>query len=90
MQNYEKLKTHVIEYLNSHACVDCKETDIIVLDFDHVRGKKRYHVAEMIRRNVSLEVLKIEIDKCEIRCANCHRKKTTKQLGWRSRILGGI
>ena len=37
-------KEYVKNYLLSHPCVDCKETDPIVLEFDHVRGKKRTEV----------------------------------------------
>ena len=36
----------------------------------------------MVKRAVSLDTLKKEIDKCEIRCANCHRRKTAKQFNF--------
>ena len=29
----------------------------------------------------NLEVLKAEIAKCEVRCANCHRRKTSRDNG---------
>lgn len=38
----------VVEYLLKHPCVDCGETDPVVLTFDHVRGKKRDNVANML------------------------------------------
>lgn len=44
-------------------------------------GNKRYKVADMIGR-YALETIIAEIEKCEVRCANCHRVKTAKQLKW--------
>lgn len=74
--NYKYIKS----YLESHPCIDCGNKDIQVLEFDHIRDKLKaisYGVA-----NWSLVKLKEEIDKCVVRCANCHRKKTQKQLGF--------
>lgn len=72
---------YIHKYLLSHPCLDCGETDPIVLDFDH-RKDKYLAVSDLIRRGRSwINVLR-EIEKCEVRCANCHRKKTAKQLKW--------
>lgn len=73
------LKEYVMTYLKSHACVDCSEADVRVLEFDHVRGEKRDNISHMICANFSLASLRAEIDKCEVRCANCHRKKTVER-----------
>ncbi len=75
-------KMFVIEHLSSHPCVDCGESDIVVLDFDHVSGTKEHNIADMIRLGFSLEAIKNEIDKCVVRCANCHRRKTAKDFNW--------
>lgn len=72
---------YVFNYLQSHPCVDCGETDHVVLDFDHVRGEKRKPISRMVASTYSLEVLKKEIEKCEVRCANCHRRVTAKRGG---------
>lgn len=67
-------------YLSVHPCVDCGEDDLIVLEFDHVRGNKSGNVSELARKGCSSKKLQKEIAKCEIRCCNCHRRKTLSRL----------
>lgn len=76
-----RLKGQLIEYLSSHPCVDCGESDPAVLEFDHVIGEKRSAVASMIHDGVSWEVITQEIGKCQVRCANCHRRITYVRSG---------
>jgi hypothetical protein len=54
-------------------CVDCGEGNPLVLDFDHVTGEKVNDVSNMVYKAYCLESIQKEIDKCEVRCANCHR-----------------
>lgn len=63
------------DYKRKHPCVDCGEDDIVVLQFDHVNGDKDKEVSIMINKAYSLERIQREIDKCEIRCANCHLRR---------------
>lgn len=70
----------MIEYLSSHPCVDCGESDIVVLEFDHLRDKVA-DVSVLARGGYSLEAIQKEIDKCEVVCANCHRRRTARQFG---------
>jgi hypothetical protein len=71
----------IASFLKEHPCVDCGLADPIVLEFDHVRGEKIGHVGAMAYAPVALAKLKREVQKCDVRCANCHRKRTAK--GWR-------
>lgn len=57
-------------YLKSHPCVDCGEDDYRVLEFDHVRGEKMFNIGNAW--NKSWEEIQVEIEKCEVRCKNCH------------------
>jgi len=65
-----------IKYLSTHPCVDCGETDFRVLDFDHVSDKKLANVSNMVWKPSPLATIKKEIAKCEVRCANDHRRVT--------------
>ena len=69
-------------YLSGKACIDCGEADPVVLEFDHVRGSKHHEIGLMVSRSFSWNKIALEIAKCEIRCANCHRRKTALQFGW--------
>lgn len=77
-RNRQLLLHHLLE----HPCVDCGETDLRVLDFDHVRGSKRREVGRMAASPCSVAALEAEIAKCEVRCVNCHRRRTRRVLRW--------
>jgi hypothetical protein len=86
----ERAQNFALNYLLTHPCVGpdgqgCpyQETDPQVLEFDHVRGKKKDNIATLIRNGATPARLQEEFDKCEVRCANCHRRKTVKEKGWR-------
>ena len=68
----------VKDHLLCHPCVDCGESDLIVLEFDHVRGTKSFNISWYVSqgRSTRVDLLREEIDKCEVRCANCHRRVT--------------
>lgn len=71
----------VVNYLKEHPCIDCGESDPLVLEFDHISDKYK-EVSRLVSDYASLETINKEISKCEVRCANCHRRKTAKQLNW--------
>lgn len=75
----ERNRKIVYDYLLQHPCVDCGEADIIALDFDHVRGNKINDVSRPAKNGAGMKKLQDEIAKCEIRCANCHRRVTEKR-----------
>lgn len=78
------LNDYVLNYLKDHPCIDCGESDPIVLEFDHLENK--YKDVAKLKRDSSIERLKIEIRKCEVRCANCHRRKTIQRIGDKIRL----
>ncbi len=77
-----EINEKLYDYLINHPCVDCGEKDPIVLEFDHVRGEKSCNISSMSWRVCSWESMLKEIAKCEVRCANCHRRKTAKNFNW--------
>ena len=81
------LRRKVREYLDDHPCVDCGVSDPDVLDFDHLRDK-RADVSRLVHIAVSWDVVVAEIAKCEVRCANCHRRRTARAGGYYRAIEG--
>jgi hypothetical protein len=82
-KNAKKLRGLVFDYLKLNPCVDCGETNMIVLEFDHRDDvDKHFEVSQGIHRGLNWGKIKDEIDKCDVRCANCHRIRTAKQFGW--------
>jgi hypothetical protein len=73
-------------FLLKNPCSDCGEADLAVLEFDHRPGedRKRANIAVLIAEALSWPVIALEISKCDVRCANCHRRRTSERAGfWR-------
>lgn len=84
LERKKGLRTHLRNYLKDHHCVDCGESDIRVLEFDHVSGEKKKEVTLMVQQGYGIKEIDEEISKCEIRCCNCHRIKTYEKVkSWR-------
>lgn len=65
----------IVEYLQKHPCVDCGYSNILALEFDH-RNNKESNIATAVANGWSWDRIKKEIDKCDVRCSNCHKIKT--------------
>ena len=77
----DSARKFVWEYLLDHPCVDCGEGNPVVLQFDHLRDKVQ-SISVMVTRGWSIEKIALEIEKCEVRCANCHLIVTATRGGW--------
>lgn len=83
------IRSNLLKYLKSNPCIICKETDPIVLDFDHLGGKS-YNVSDMVRAGHSWDSILIEISKCQVLCSNCHRRKTAMENGYYKCLYQGL
>jgi hypothetical protein len=70
---------YLLEYFERHPCLDCGETDPVVLEFDHLRDKRFSIGGHLVRQ--SWRSILAEIEKCEVVCANCHRRRTARRRG---------
>ena len=78
-ENHLKL----LKYLQNHPCVDCGEIDPVVLEFDHQKpGDKVKEIGNMLSGAAAWTSIWSEIQKCEVRCANCHKRKTARDFKW--------
>lgn len=74
----ERMKL-LLAYFEDNPCTDCGETDPVVLEFDHLRDKL-FDIGTAFAGRRWADVL-AEIGKCEVVCANCHRRRTVARIG---------
>lgn len=67
----------LIEFFATHPCSNCGESDPVVLEFDHLRDKA-FNISQVFRDR-SWQTILDEIEKCEVVCANCHRRRTARR-----------
>ncbi len=74
-------------YFDEHPCRDCGERDPVVLEFDHLRNKA-FDVGQGFAERTWTSILG-EIEKCEVVCANCHRRRTALRRPTLRALLSG-
>ena len=77
----DEAREYVWNYLLSHPCIQCGESNPVVLEFHHREGKDKA-VSEMVAGGYPIHKIQAEINKCDVLCANCHRKLTHTERGW--------
>lgn len=77
------LRRQLLKYLSDKSCSVCGIADPRVLDFDHIdRADKSFGISRALTNTLSWKKILLEIKKCQILCANCHRIRTSNQFGW--------
>ncbi len=70
---------YVTQVKESTPCMDCgRKFPAVAMDFDHLKDKVAA-VARMVGCGYKLELIKVEIEKCELVCACCHRIRTARR-----------
>jgi hypothetical protein len=77
----EEAREYVWNYLSTHPCEQCGENNPVVLEFHHT-GDKEKEVSVMVASGYPIHTIQAEIDRCQVLCANCHRKITHTERGW--------
>jgi hypothetical protein len=70
-----------VTQLKDNPCTDCQKRFIpFAMDFDHVSGIKIGDVGVMVAHGYKWSTIQLEIDKCELVCATCHRVRTWNRM----------
>jgi hypothetical protein len=62
------------KYKSTLKCAKCGEAHVATIDFHHKIGEKENGISKMVADGYSIEKIIEELRKCEVLCANCHRK----------------
>lgn len=71
-------KEYILEFKSSNPCSNCGEEDPRCLDFHHIDPKSKVLEVSKLAHNGCIDLVKLEIKKCIMLCANCHRKLHSK------------
>lgn len=83
-QRIKAKREFVATWKAKRGCAWCQENDPIVLELDHIdrstKNPELKHTKDRSWRkywiHLSWDDLRKELEKCQVLCANCHRRKT--------------
>ncbi len=77
--------SYLTEFFRLRPCVDCVETDPLVLELDR-RESKLFTISKGLRDHNWQAVID-ELAKCDVVCANCHRRRTARRGGFARAVV---
>jgi len=78
LYHYNKKRCYDAKVMLGGCCVDCGETNLLYLHFDHIWPEtKRHTVSHMT--GYSDIIFQEEVFKCQLRCVPCHHQRTREQ-----------
>jgi len=75
--NKIKKKKFIEEYKKERSCIICGEKDYRCLEFHHrdeLNNVKEKRISTYANSGYSIKRILKEIEKCDLVCANCHRR----------------
>jgi len=75
-------RRHLRAFLEANSCADCGEDELLVLELDHHPGAKRASISVLVNDGPSIAKLEKELERCDVVCVNCHRRRTARRGGW--------
>ena len=82
----DEIVRRLTAYLKVHSCVDCGMADPRVLHIEEQSGTG-FSLKERLLQGATWTALLPEIERCEVRCANCRLLRTAQQVGPRRALL---
>lgn len=71
----DSIREFLVEYKSKLFCAICGENHPATLDFHHVNPEEKdFRMADAVKDGYSIKKILEEIQKCQVLCANCHRK----------------
>lgn len=81
---------YISQYKVERGCRDCGEKHPACLDLHHRDpSQKKERISKLAAENASMERIKAEMGKCDVLCANCHRKHHWAETGTVLTLEGG-
>lgn len=73
-QRRELLRAYVRDYKEEKGCQHCGLHHPAALDLHHrEKDEKEASISKMVNSGASLARIMVELKKCDVLCANCHR-----------------
>lgn len=73
-------KEYIKSIKENLQCARCGEKRFWVLDFHHINSNEKENDIATLVHNGSIKKLKLELEKCTVLCANCHRDEHYRLL----------
>ena len=85
---------NIVEKAKECGCQKCGEKRIYVLDFHHRNPEEKLYSINHLTKSGSEEKLRVELEKCDVLCSNCHREfhylNSMKDISYEDYMKGQI